>query len=231
MINKGQKIKILDHGYLALVDYMGSDETIVNAARVSIEGGVRHGKKTTSRDTKLIEKMAKSGHTSPFEHCSITFACKAPIFVFRQWHRHRTQSFNEVSGRYSSNIFKDYYVPTIERLMTEQSDDRQGEGKIDNKNYAMMVAEHIKTNSEECLSIYKALIEGGTSKELARLVMPVNIYSEMYASANLLNWSRFLNLRLEEHAQYEIRVYAMAIYKQLEKLFPESIKAFFPKGV
>lgn len=224
--------KILDKGSLKLVESWGSDERVCDSARVSIEAGMRRGKPATEKDNiKIINYMANNGHTSPFEHCGATFYVKAPIFVYRQWHRHRTQSYNEVSGRYSSEIFTDFYLPTIERLMTEQIDNRQGEGKIVDKKDAMIAANIILESSALALDRYNDLLKYGTSKELARLVLPVNVYSQMYVSSNLWNWVRFLKLRTDEHAQYEIRQYAMAIYKELKELFPKSIKAFFPDGV
>jgi thymidylate synthase (FAD) len=224
-------IQILDHGLIKLVDNpWGSDKLVCDSARVSVEGGVRTGEPSEIRDKKLIKFLAKSGHTSPFEHCGASFYIKLPFFVARQWHRHRTQSYNEVSGRYSSEVYSDFYLPTIDRLMTEQSqDDRQGIGKIEDSDLAQQCQNLMKISNTNALAYYKSLVSSGVSKELARTVLPVSTYTEMYASANLWNWIKFIKLRSQQDAQYEIRVYSNAIKDVLFEHFPVSMDAWFPK--
>ncbi len=219
-------INVLDHGLVKLIQYYGSDDMVCAAARVSVDGGVREGKPSKERDKLLINFLAQKLHTSPFEHCGATIYVKAPIFVLRQWHRHRTHSYNELSGRYSTT-FKDYYVPTIERLMTEQTkDSRQGSGKVETEEQAREAIEKIRRHSENALGEYRLLLELGVTREIARIVLPLNTYSEMYDTCNLWNWTRFLKLRLAQDAQYEIRQYAKAILKILSGIFPLSMAAW-----
>ncbi len=223
---EGPLVPVLDHGAVKLIQYFGDDAMICRAARVSVDGGVREGTPSAERDRVLIRYLAKQHHTSPFEHCGATFYVKAPIFVFRQWHRHRTQSYNELSGRYSTT-FREFYLPTVERMITEQSrDNRQGQGRVESPEAAGRAREAIRAHCEKALAEYRSLLEMGVSRELARTVLPLNVYSEMYATANLWNWTRFLKLRLAPDAQYEIRAYAKAILGILKEVFPTGIGAF-----
>ncbi len=223
---EGPLVSVLDHGALKLIQYYGDDSMICRAARVSVDGGVREGKPSKERDRVLIRYLAEQHHTSPFEHCGATFYVKAPIFVFRQWHRHRTQSYNELSGRYSTT-FREFYLPSVERLITEQSrDSRQGQGRVEGPEEARRAREKIRAHCEKALEEYRSLLEMGVSRELARTVLPLNVYSEMYATANLWNWTRFLKLRLAPDAQYEIRAYAKAILAALKEIFPTGMGAF-----
>jgi len=223
---EGPLVPVLDHGAVKLIQSYGDDAMICRAARVSVDGGVREGAPSEKRNRVLIRYLAQEHHTSPFEHCGATFYVKAPIFVFRQWHRHRTQSYNELSGRYSTT-FREFYLPTVERLITEQSQDsRQGQGRVESPEAAREAREKIRLHCEKALGEYRSLLEMGVSRELARGVLPVNVYSEMYATANLWNWTRFLKLRLARDAQYEIRAYAKAILGILKELFPVGIGAF-----
>lgn len=219
--------KILDHGQLVLIDSMGSDKSVVNAARISIEAGKRERTPSESADAKLIKYLAKHEHTSPFEHCVATFYVKAPIFVVRQWHRHRTQSYNEVSGRYSTTFFNEFYLPSVQRLMTEGTQDsRQGSGAISDTFVAVEAYNQMKAANEAAFRSYESLLQAGVSKELARTVLPVSTYTEFYTTANLLNWCKFVRSRRDNLAQLEIREYAQAIGEALYLLYPRSIEAW-----
>ena len=228
-MKEGELIPVLDHGAVKLIQHYGTDEMVCRAARVSIDGGVREGEPSAKRDRILIEYLAEYLHTTPFEHCGATIYVRAPIFVLRQWHRHRTHSYNELSGRYST-IYDRFYAPTVERLLTEQSQDsRQGKGRVESKEAAEQAREEVCHHCEGALARYRRLLEMGVSRELARTVLPLSIYSEMYDTCNLWNWTRFLRLRLAPDAQYEIRTYAEAIRRILEAIFPLSMAAFGKK--
>jgi len=210
--------------YLKLVDHMGNDGRVVEAARVSIEVGERTTEQTPESDEALIKYMAKMGHSSPFEHLTATFFVKVPFFTARQWMRHRTMSYNEVSGRYSSRCYDEFYIPETSRLIEEQTkDSRQGAGKLELKN-AYTTREIIKQVTDLCESNYQHLISIGCPLEVARMILPLNTYTSFYCTANLFNWTRFLKLRMDNHAQIEIREYANEIHSILSKLFPLSMK-------
>jgi len=230
-MNEGKALSVLDHGIVKLIQHYGDDAMVCRAARVSVDGGVREGESSEKRDRALVKFLAEHLHTTPFEHSGATFYIKAPLFVFRQWHRHRTHSYNELSGRYSTT-FNQFYLPPVERLLAEESqDNRQGEGRVETPAQAEEAREVIQGHCEEALARYHRLLELGVSRELARSVLPVNTYSEMYDTANLWNWTRFLKLRLAPDAQKEIRLYAGAIYRELLRVFPNSMLAFAgPEG-
>lgn len=216
-------IEVLDHGFLRYIDHMGSDLSIVRNARVSYDAAWRAGEDTGS-DNRLIHYLYNNGHNTPFEAASITFEVKAPIFVFRQWHRHRTQSYNEVSARYKK-LPEEFYVPELDQVTTQSTDNKQM--RTDEQNpHAMTIQNIIKQYNADSFRAYHALLEHGCPRELARSVLPVGTYSHMFATANLHNWYRFLSERLHPHAQYEIRVYAEAILSVLAELFPVATKAF-----
>lgn len=180
------EIKILNHGMIRLIDHMGSDLSIARNARVSYDAEWRAGE-DSGGDAKLINYLYKNGHNTPFEAATVTIEVKAPIFVFRQWHRHRTQSYNELSARYKE-LPEEFYIPELDQITI--------------------------------------LLKNGCPREIARSVLPVGTYSHMFATANLNNWFRFLGERLHPHAQYEIRVYAVALLGILEELYPVAVKAF-----
>ena len=210
--------KILDHGYLQLVDHMGSDLSIVRSARVSYNG------KGKSTDERLINYLMKNGHNTPFESCVVTFEVQLPIFVARQWHRHRTQSYNEISARYTE-MEELFYVPEVNLITTQSKDNKQMRtDKVHPK--AKEMQKIIETSNKCCFQNYKALIDAGSPRELARSVLPVGTYTKMFAVANLNNWFKFLAERLHPHAQYEIRVYAEAILNELEVLYPIATNTF-----
>lgn len=220
---KNSKIDVLDHGFVRLIDHMGSDLSIVRNARVSYDAAWRAGEDQGS-DERLINYLAKNGHNTPFESVTFTFEVKAPIFVFRQWHRHRTQSYNEISARYRP-LPNEYYVPDVEQITTQSNDNKQM--RTDDVNeHAHMIRALIKTANASAFDIYNELLAKGCPRELARSVLPVGTYSHMFATMNLHNLFRFLAERLHPHAQYEIRVYAEAMLELIEAIGPVATKAF-----
>jgi len=217
------EIKLLNHGMIRLIDHMGSDLSIARNARVSYDAEWRAGEDKGS-DSKLINYLYKNGHNTPFEAATITFEVKAPIFVFRQWHRHRTQSYNELSARYKE-LPEEFYIPELDQITTQSTDNKQM--RTDDINpKAGHIRAAILTANQASFNVYHALLEIGCPREIARSVLPVGTYSHMFATANLNNWFRFLGERLHPHAQYEIRVYAEAIIKLIEPLYPVAVKSF-----
>lgn len=216
-------INLLDHGLVRLVEHMGSDLSVVRNARVSYAAEWRTGE-DEGKDAKLIDYLVKNHHTSPFEAVSFTFEVKAPIFVFRQWHRHRTWGFNEISARYAE-LPEEFYVPAVEQITMQSSSNKQMRTDEQHPDAEAMrgLLEH------QCISAfgtYKHLLESGVPRELARSVLPVGTYSHMFATVNLLNLMRFLKLRLHSHSQYEIRVYAQAMLDLIAPVAPVTVAAF-----
>ena len=205
--NPFTKINVLDHGFVRLVDSMGNDLSVVRAARVSYDAYWRAGEDEGS-DQRLINYLWKHRHTTPFEAVTLTFEIYAPIFVLRQWHRHRTWSYNELSARYRP-LPEVFYVPNPSLIGEQSTDNKQGR-RLDADLEAMRQKE-IEILAKACkhsFETYDFLLDAGWPRELARSVLPVNTYSHMFATVNLLNLMKFLTLRCDEHAQYEIRVYA-----------------------
>ncbi len=202
------KINVLDSGFVRLVDYMGSDLAIVRAARVSYDADWRTGD-DADKDTKLINYLLTHNHSTPFEAVTFTFEVKAPIFVFRQWHRHRTWSYNEVSARYTE-LDEGFYIPDPENITIQSQDNKQARTREQHVE-AGYLREVMITQCEAAFHNYKYLLERGCPRELARAVLPVASYSRMFATVNLHNLLRFLALRDHAHAQFEIRVYADAL--------------------
>lgn len=216
-------VKLLDHGLLRLVDSMGSDLAIVRNARVSYDAAWRAGE-DKGGDARLINYLMANGHNTPFESVTVTFEVKAPIFVFRQWHRHRTQSFNELSARYRE-LPEEFYVPEASQITTQSTDNKQM--RTDKVHEAAEGWRRvIRDQNSSAFRSYKAMLADGVPRELARSVLPVSTYSHMFATANLHNWFRFLGERLHPHAQYEIRVYAEAILNELESIAPVAVNSF-----
>ena len=215
------EIKLLDHGYVRLVDCMGDDMSIVRSARVSYDAEPRGD----GSDEKLIYYLMKNQHTSPFEAVTVTFEVKAPIFVFRQWHRHRTWSYNEVSARYTE-LPDEWYVPDPRKIGMQSSDNKQM--RLDKKmtDEDVIVAAHINQVCQMAHDHYKTLLDKKVPRELARGVLPLNTYSKMFATVDLHNLFHFLRLRLHEHAQYEIRVYAQAMLQLIATEVPTAVGAF-----
>lgn len=217
------EIKVLDKGFVRLVDSMGSDLSISRAARVSYDAAWRAGEDQGS-DAKLIKYLWKHNHTSPFESVVFTFEIKAPIFVLRQWHRHRTWSYNELSGRYKE-LSPEFYMPNPEVIGVQADNNKQARTIITRTD---VDANIIKVSEvyAEVYSLYKELLENKWPRELARSVLPVSTYSHMFATVNLHNLLRFLKLRCADDAQYEIRQYANALRDLITPIVPVTIEAF-----
>lgn len=221
-----EEIKVLDKGFVRLIRSMGDDSAIVQCARTSYGKGT----KTVSEDRGLIRTLIRERHTSPLECIQFTFHIKAPIFVFRQWHRHRMWSYNEISGRYSE-MADEFYVPLEEHVTKQNPINKQGGTSeyvgappFEDVNYQwrdMMDAEQYITRVK-----YEGYLKSGMRRELARINLPLSQYSEMYATVDLHNLFHFLKLRLDSHAQYEIRVYAEALLKLIEPIVPIAVEAF-----
>lgn len=214
------EIKLLDHGHVRLVESMGSDLSVVRNARVSYDAEWRTGE-DEGKDAKLIDYLVKNKHTSPFEAVTFTFDVKAPIFVFRQWHRHRTWAFNEISARYAE-LPKEFYVPAVEDITTQSTSNKQmrtGEQHQD----AAHVQRIIQDACQDAFADYRSMLANGVPRELARTVLPLATYSHMFATVDLHNLMNFLSLRLHSHAQKEIRVYAEAMLQLIEPIVPVSV--------
>lgn len=220
-----QKVDVLDHGFVRLVDSMGSDLSVARAARVSYDGAWRAGEDQGS-DTRLINYLWKNHHTTPFEAVTFTFEIHAPIFVFRQWHRHRTWSYNELSARYRP-LPEVFYLPDPEKIGQQATKNKQGRETSDVPLVERMA--EVTALKEACAAsfrTYNKLLDAGWPRELARSVLPVNTYSHMFATVDLLNLMKFLTLRCDAHAQYEIRVYADAMRDLARSVAPVCIGAW-----
>lgn len=216
-----QEFKILDNGFIRIVDYMGDDSAIVQAARVSYGAGT----KKVSEDKGLISYLMRHSHSTPFEMCEIKFHVKCPIFVARQWLRHRSGSFNEYSARYSI-VDNEYYIPETNQIATQSLDNKQGRGeKVDSK-LAGEIMCVMKSTSEQQYKFYTKMLEKGIARETARGSLTLNYYTEFYWKVNLHNLMHFLKLRADNHAQYEIRVYALQIIEFLKIWVPHTYEAF-----
>ncbi|WP_036289607.1 FAD-dependent thymidylate synthase [Methylosinus sp. PW1] len=222
------KIDVLDHGFIRLVEHMGSDLSIVRAARVSYDAAWRAGEDEGS-DHKLIHYLWRNRHTTPFESVEFQFEVFAPIFVVRQWHRHRTWTYSELSGRYRE-LPEIFYVPDADKIGVQSKDNKQGRdiapqhqisaaaGCVARNDYLLHCAEAFNT--------YRQLLKCGWPRELARTVLPLSTYTHMFAKVDLRNLFGFLDLRSDPHAQYEIRVYAEAIEKLIEPIVPVAFAAW-----
>lgn len=211
-------IKVLDHGHVGLIDHMGSDLAISRAARVSYDAEAR------PEDTGLINYLMKNHHTTPFEAVEFTFDIRAPIFVLRQWHRHRTWSYNELSARYRE-LPAEFYVPELDQITNQSTDNKQMRTNEQNRD-AVDIQNCMWAAGNYAFEEYKRMLDMGCPRELARTVLPVSTYSHMFASVDLHNLFGFLKSRLHEHAQYEIRVYAEAMLKLIEPIVPAAVSAF-----
>lgn len=219
-------INVLDHGFVRLVDKMGNDLSVARAARVSYDAAWRAGEDEKG-DAKLINYLWKHKHTTPFEAVTFTFEVKAPIFVFRQWHRHRTWSYNELSARYRE-LPEEFYVPDPVIIGQQATKNKQGREEAD----ALSLSERpsqvaaYKHACEEAFALYRDLLAKGWPRELARAVLPVSTYSHMFGTVNLLNFFRFETLRCDPHAQYEIRLYGDAMRELVHPYVPVCMKAW-----
>lgn len=217
-----RKIDVLDHGYVRLVESMGNDLSIVRAARVSYDAAWRAGEDEGS-DSRLIRSLIKRGHTSPFEAVEFQFEVFAPIFVLRQWHRHRTWSYNELSGRYRELPFV-FYVPAHEDIGEQSTSNKQGRQQTIRDRQMELAAYRGACNA--AFNTYHILLAENWPRELARCVLPVSTYSHMFAKVDLHNLFHFLSLRLHPHAQKEIRVYAEAMLQLIEPVVPVAARAW-----
>lgn len=220
------EIKVLDKGFVRLIDHMGSDLSVVNAARVSF------GKVKTvfeDGDAKLVDYLAEHEHTSPFRHTALTLHVKAPIFVFRQWMKHRIGSeFNEISGRYVEFPEDEFFVPATFRQQAKVN--KQGsEGEIAEANRARALASYL-ASCREAVGYYKEMLSLGVCREQARCVLPLALYSEVYWTVSLQAVAHFIRLRADSHAQWEIQQYAAAVRQVVEPLYPVGLKALLAAG-
>ena len=223
----------LDHGFVRVIDYMGNDSSIVQAARVSYGKGT----KQVSNDTGLIKYLMRHWHSTPFEMCEIKFHIKLPIFIARQWIRHRTANVNEYSARYSI-LDKEFYLPQTKNLATQSSSNRQGRGDVLEGKQAEEVLKILKEDAERTYENYENMLneryygstidlnKKGLARELARMNLTLNTYTQWYWKTDLLNLMNFLRLRVDIHAQYEIRVYADIMLDVLKKWVPITYEAF-----
>ncbi len=217
--------EVLDHGFVRVIDYMGDDAAICQAARVSYGKGT----KAVSNDKGLIRYLMRHWHSTPFEMCEIKLHVKLPVFVARQWIRHRTANVNEYSARYSI-LDREFYIPAPEQLAAQSVINNQGRGAALEGEEAARVLDILKSDSNRAYDHYEQMIsdEGqqGLARELARMNLPSNIYTQWYWKVDLHNLFHFLRLRADSHAQYEIRVYADAICRIVADWVPLAYGAF-----
>lgn len=252
-------LKVLDHGYITLIETMGSDERIIEAARMSTGKGFiswdpywrcktcgsvvppqKEGsplpmcsetkaacdfEKFPRGDLGLLDTLWRNKHTSPFEMCEIVFEAQAPLFVVREWQRHRTQSYNEFSARYAQ-MPDLHYVPEKKRIQKQSTTNKQASGGAVNEEDAQTFIDECTVDQERLYIQYEEWLELGVAKELARINTPSSRYTKFRAKANLLNWFRFLNLRRRPNAQEEIRVYANAMGMLIKQAFPKTYALF-----
>ena len=228
-----EALPVLDHGFVRVVDYMGDDTSIVQSARVSYGKGT----KKMSTDSGLIKYLMRHRHSTPFEMCEIKYHVKLPIFVARQWIRHRTANVNEYSARYSI-LDKEFYLPTKENLAVQSRNNRQGRGDLIDGEQANDILKILKEDAEKNYNDYEIILnerhdgtivnesKKGLARELARMNLTLNTYTQWYWKTDLLNLLNFLSLRADDHAQYEIRAYADVMIDCLKKWVPITYEAF-----
>ncbi len=228
-----EAIPVLDHGFIRVIDYMGDDTSIVQSARVSYGKGT----KKVSTDSGLIKYLMRHWHTTPFEMCEIKYHVKLPIFIARQWIRHRTANVNEYSARYSI-LDKEFYLPSPDNLAAQSKSNRQGRGEVLEGDQAKKVLDLLKSDAEKTYNDYEMMLnerfdgttinenKKGLARELARMNLTLNTYTQWYWKTDLLNLMNFLRLRADNHAQYEIRAYADSMLDTLKKWVPTTYEAF-----
>ena len=228
-----EAIPILDHGFIRVIDYMGDDTSIVQAARVSYGKGT----KKVSTDSGLIKYLMRHWHSTPFEMCEIKYHVKLPIFIARQWIRHRTANVNEYSARYSI-LDKEFYLPSVENLAAQSQSNRQGRGDLLTGDQAKKVLDLLKKDAEQTYDNYETMLnerydgsvidekQVGLARELARMNLTLNTYTQWYWKTDLLNLMNFLRLRADHHAQFEIRAYADVMLDTVKKWVPITHDAF-----
>ena len=227
-----EAVPVLDHGFVRVVDYMGDDSSIVQSARVSYGKGT----KKVSTDSGLIKYLMRHRHSTPFEMCEIKYHVKLPIFIARQWIRHRTANVNEYSARYSI-LDKEFYMPSKDNLAAHSTRNRQGRGDLINGKQADEILNILKKDSEQTYDNYEVMLNErfdgsiinennkGLARELARMNLTLNTYTQWYWKTDLLNLLNFLSLRADSHAQYEIRAYADVMVDSLKKWVPITFDA------
>lgn len=217
-----KEFKVLDHGFVRLIDYMGSDAAIVQAARVSYGKGTRK----VSEDRGLIRYLMRHRHTSPFEMVEFKFHVKLPIFVARQWIRHRTANVNEYSGRYSV-MKEEFYLPESEDIRYQSEVNKQGRSdeEVPSK-LRRKLLDVLRDSQRQSYEHYDQFVEEGLARELARINLPLSLYTEWYWKIDLHNLFHFLNLRLDRHAQLEIRKYAEVMADMVRAVCPVAWEAF-----
>ena len=228
-----EALPILDHGFVRVIDYMGDDTSIVQAARVSYGKGT----KKVNTDAGLIKYLMRHWHSTPFEMCEIKYHIKLPIFIARQWIRHRTANVNEYSARYSI-LDKEFYLPSKENLAAQSTNNRQGRGEVITGEQAKEVLDLLKGDAERTYDNYEKMLnerydgsiidkkKSGLARELARMNLTLNTYTQWYWKTDLLNLMNFLRLRADHHAQYEIRAYADIMLDTLKRWVPITYEAF-----
>ena len=228
-----EAISVLDHGFIRVIDYMGDDSSIVQSARVSYGKGT----KKVSTDEGLIKYLMRHRHSTPFEMCEIKYHVKLPIFIARQWIRHRTANVNEYSARYSI-LDKEFYLPAKEQLAAQSQSNRQGRGDVLQGKQAEEVLNILKDDATRTYDNYEKLLNErfdgttidenkvGLARELARMNLTLNTYTQWYWKTDLLNLLNFLFLRADNHAQYEIRVYADKMLETVKRWVPITYQAF-----
>ncbi len=217
-----QEIKVLDHGFVRLVDYMGGDARIVQTARVSYGEGT----KTVREDAGLIDYLMRHRHTSPFEHVVLEFHCKMPIFVARQWIRHRTARLNEISGRYSI-MDQEFYVPEPDQINRQSTTNKQGRDAGDvPPELRQQVIDILRRDQGTAYAGYEEMINDGIARELARINLPLSLYTQWYWQMDLHNLFHFIALRADQHAQWEIQQYALAIADIAKAVAPHAYASF-----
>ena len=228
-----EAIPVLDHGFIRVIDYMGDDSSIVQAARVSYGKGT----KKVSTDSGLIKYLMRHWHSTPFEMCEIKYHVKLPIFIARQWIRHRTANVNEYSARYSI-LDKEFYLPEPNHLAAQSKNNRQGRGDILQGEQAKKVLDLLKSDAERTYDNYENMLnerydgsvidesQNGLARELARMNLTLGTYTQWYWKTDLLNLMNFLRLRADHHAQYEIRAYADVMLDTLKRWVPITYEAF-----
>ncbi len=228
-----QPLPVLDHGFVRVIDYMGDDAAIVQAARVSYGRGTRQ----LREDAGLINYLMRHRHTTPFEMCEIKVHVKLPVFVARQWIRHRTANVNEYSARYSM-LDREFYIPAPANLAAQAASNRQGRGEALEGAEAAQVLELLRDDAARCYEHYEVMLNArsdgttidpghaGLARELARMNLPVNVYTQWYWKIDLHNLLHFVSLRADPHAQYEIRAYAEVLLEILRRWVPIACAAF-----
>ncbi|MBX7147350.1 MAG: FAD-dependent thymidylate synthase [Alphaproteobacteria bacterium] len=223
-----EAIPVLDHGFIRVIDYMGNDNAVVQAARVSYGKGT----KAVREDQALISYLMRHHHSTPFEMCEIKYHVKLPIFVARQWIRHRTANVNEYSARYSI-LDNEFYIPNKENLAIQSSSNRQGRGDVLNDETAQEIQKLLREDANKAYEHYSYMLgnkddieQSGLARELARMNLSLNFYTQWYWKIDLHNLLHFLHLRSDPHAQYEIRAYAEQMLETVKRWVPITYEAF-----